>query len=88
MTDSFSGLATGKDSPAEHCALVTPSDSTDLTNSSRALLCSGAVVAKLTFVGGETVENVPLQQGYNPLRISRVWSTGTTLGSETIHALW
>jgi hypothetical protein len=63
--------------PAEAIVAVTPSDSVDLTVPSRGLLCGVAGNAQVTTQAGQTV-TIPLQQGYNPIRVRRVWSTSTT----------
>lgn len=63
-------------SPAENIVAVTPNDSTDIALGSRALLCGSAGPAKVTTKAGNAV-TIPLQQGYNPIAVIRVWSTGT-----------
>jgi hypothetical protein len=63
--------------PAENVVAVTPNDSTDIAVPSRGLLCGVAGNAQVTTAAGQTV-TIPLQQGYNPIRVRRVWSTSTT----------
>lgn len=65
--------------PAEGILAVTPNDSTDIAPC-RGLLCGTAGNAQVTTVAGNTV-TIPLQQGYNPIRVKRVWSTSTTATS-------
>lgn len=64
-------------SPAENIVAVTPNDSTDIALGSRAILCGTAGTAKVTTKAGQSV-TIPLQQGYNPIAVTRVWFTGTT----------
>lgn len=71
-------------SPCYHVANVTPSDSVDLTNASRALAIGSAGAIKVTTLGGETlviptgVFSVGIMY---PIRVTRVWSTSTGAGS-------
>ena len=80
MADDFGQLPSTKSDPANHVFLVTKSDTTDMPNVSRALLVDADMTAKIVTVGGETVESFPLQKGYNPVRVSRIYSTGTDAG--------
>lgn len=64
-------------SPAEGILEITPSDSADNTTGSRGILCETGGDAKVTTKAGNTV-TIPLQQGYNPIQIVRLWSTGLT----------
>lgn len=67
--------------PALHVALVTPSDSADLTYTSRGVAFAAAGDLKVTTSGGETVviPSGSLAAGLiHPLMVTRIWSTGTT----------
>lgn len=86
--DLFSTQVVGGSSPATHIAAVTPDDDNDLEFATRALLASADCTIKADTVGGETVEGIPVQKGYNPLRVTRIYSTGTTLGGADLFALW
>lgn len=87
MADNFASYQPSLDGPADHAAAVTPSDSTDLTTSARALFVGGAGNVKVTTVGGDTVTFTGVTAGsWLPVRCSRVWSTGTT--ATTITAVW
>lgn len=88
MADTFSEYASGLDSPAQNAAAVTPNDSTDLTNTARALYIGGAGNVTLDTAGGQTtVAFVGLAAGtILPVRTARVRSTGTT--ATNIVALW
>lgn len=86
MADKFEANIAVLDSPAENAAAVTPNDSVDLPNFSRALYVGTAGNIALVTAGGDsvTLTNVPV--GFAPLRVARVLSTGTTASG--IVALW
>lgn len=88
MSDTFQSHADGLDSPAKNAAAVTPNDSTDLTNTARALYIGGAGNVTLDTAGGQTsVAFTGLTAGtILPVRTARVRSTGTT--ATNIVALW
>lgn len=74
----ISSRATGQTSPATRLMVVTPDDSLDLTFSTRALSVSQAGFVRVTTVGGDTGD-VYIAAGVPfPLRVIRVWATGTT----------
>lgn len=79
MADAFSNQAPGLSSPAEKGADVTPHDSTELTNHSRALWVGGAGDVVLITTGGSTLtlKNVPAGS-LLPIRAKIVKATGTT----------
>lgn len=87
-TDLFLTRKLGVTSPATHIAAISPDDSNDLANVTTGILASAACTVKLTTSGGETVTSFPMQAGYNPIRVARVFSTGTTLSGATLWALW
>ncbi|MGA0398230.1 MAG: spike base protein, RCAP_Rcc01079 family [Ilumatobacteraceae bacterium] len=73
--------------PAHHAVAVTPNDSTDLTDTSRALYVGAAGDVKVDMYGSGTVTFVGVTAGsVLPVRVDRVYSTGTTATS--IVALW
>ena len=86
MADDFSSHAPSLDGPAKNAAAVTPNDSTDLTTAARALLLSAAGTVTVDMVGTGSNIALPLQAGINPVRVTRVYDTGTD--SLTIVALW
>ena len=63
--------------PASDIEEIVLKDDADNCTNSRGILCDVAGDAKVTTRDGTTL-TIPLQKGYNPLRLSRVWSTGTT----------
>jgi len=65
--------------PADNAAAVTPNDSTDLTNTARAIYVGTGGDVKVTTAGGDTVTFNDVQGGsILPVRIKRVFSTSTT----------
>jgi len=71
--------ASGYDAPASNAFAVTPNDSTDLTHAARALFVGGAGNVKVDTLGGDTVTFTGVLAGFVlPVRVLRVYSTGTT----------
>lgn len=78
-TDQQAGMMEGLTSPADNAAAVTPSDSTDLTFTSRALYIGGAGNLVVTMAGGGDVTFTGVPAGsILPIRASRVKATSTT----------
>lgn len=78
MTDTFASHAAGLESPPSRTIAVTPDDGADLPFASRALNAAGEGAVRVTTVGGDT-GTVYLAAGIAfPLRVRRVWATGTT----------
>jgi hypothetical protein len=78
-TDNFANNFVGNTSPATIAEAVTPSDSADLTNVSRALWIGGAGNISVIMANGSTVLFSGIAAGTMlPLRVSRVRSTSTT----------
>ncbi len=74
------------ESPAANLAEVTPNDSADLAVVARAISVGTSGTVQVTTVGGDTgalyiAAGVPF-----PVRVRRVWATGTT--ATDIVALW
>jgi hypothetical protein len=65
--------------PADNAAAVTPNDATDLTNTARALYVGGTGNVKVDTAAGDTVIFYSVPAGaIIPVRVKRVYSTGTT----------
>ena len=66
--------------PADNAAAVTPADGSDLANPARALFVGGAGAVKVDMVGGTTAVTLTgvVAGSVLPIRVSRVYSTGTT----------
>lgn len=77
--DQQAGLSEGLSGPADNLVAITPSDSTDLANVSRAIYVGGAGNIVVTPAGGGSNVTLTVVAGaVLPIRVSRVLSTGTT----------
>jgi hypothetical protein len=84
--DEFSGESGGLTASAHSAAVVTPSDSTDLAVMTRAIHVGTAGDVKVNMMKGMTVVLTNLSVGWHPIRVSRIYSTGTT--ATQITAFW
>ncbi|MBI5726768.1 MAG: hypothetical protein HY965_02875 [Ignavibacteriales bacterium] len=64
--------------PSQNQVLVTPSDTTDLTDIPRALYVSVGGTLKYTPVNGSALTITVYDGQLLPFAASRIWSTGTT----------
>lgn len=71
------------DSPVPNLAAVTPSDASDLSFMTRGVHVGTAGDLKVTTAGGQTVVITGATAGWHPIRVSRIWSTGTTASGIT-----
>lgn len=79
MKDDFDAHQTGLTCPAIAATAITPNDSTDLANATRAIYVGGAGSLAVVFVEGQSVTFSGVAAGtILPLRLSRVLATGTT----------
>ena len=79
MSDKFSNYHSGLESPAERAFAITGSDSTDLTVFPRAIYVGGAGNVKVVTLGGDEVTfNGVLAGTILPVRVKKVFSTGTS----------
>ena len=89
-SDKFAQTERGILAPYTRAVTITPSDSTDLTETPRALQIhagTGSTPVKVTMAGDSAAVTMNLQTGYIfPLRVSRVWATGTS--ATTVIALY
>jgi hypothetical protein len=78
MPDPFDGHAQSLESPATILVPVTPDDATDLPMPSRALNVAQEGMVRVTTTGGSTATlYIGAGSGF-PVRVTRVWATGTT----------
>lgn len=78
MSDTFANHAAGLSSPAEQAFAITPNDAADLATATRALCVAGNGTVQVTTLGGSTA-TLYLAAGVPfPVRVSRVWASGTT----------
>lgn len=77
MTDTFKDFTGGLESPATGLAEITPNDTADLVNVSRALNVSGDGTVRVTTLDG-TIATIYIAAGITfPVRVTRIWQTGT-----------
>lgn len=86
MSDIFEDRNPGLTSPGSHAAEVTPSDTTDLATTSRALYLGTSGDLHVTMASGQDVTLRNAAAGYHPLRVRRVHATGTA--ASDIVAVW
>jgi len=86
MADLFDDRSSGLESPGTSAADVVPNDATDLPVCSRALYVGAAGDIRLTTVNNSTVTLRNLPAGILPMRVRRVFATGTT--ATDIVAVW
>ncbi len=86
MPDIFEDRSSGLESPGYDAEAVTPSDSTDLTVTSRALYVGTSGDVRVTAASGAVVTFANVPEGILPMRVSRVHASGTT--ASDIVAVW
>ena len=67
----------GVEAPITNAYVVTPSNTADLTYCPRCLILSEAGNVKMNLLGGSTEIIIPLQAGFNPIRPTRIYASGT-----------
>ena len=78
MTDLFKTHAPGMTDPIMRAEEVTPSDGADLSLTSRAVYVGGGGDLHVTLSDGDTVTLTNAGAGWHPIRVTRIWATGTT----------
>ena len=78
MADIFEDRSSGLESPGYDASAVTPSDSTDLAVTSRALYVGAGGDLRVTVGSGSVVTFFNVPEGMLPMRVSRVHASGTT----------
>ena len=78
MSDAFSSHARSLNDPAVSVFDITPDDTTDLAHVTLALNVATPGIVRVTTAQG-TTSDVSIHPGHAfPLRVRRVWMTGTT----------
>lgn len=77
MADTFETYRDTIDGPLQNLANITPNDSADLANFTRALYLGAGGDVQVDTVGGQTL-TVTLSEGWHPIRVRRVYATSTT----------
>lgn len=78
ILDDFKGYSPSMQSPVTHAVGITTDDTADLGHLTRALYVGTGGDVRVTIADGSTVTFVNMVQGWHPIRVSRVWATGTT----------
>lgn len=78
MKDPYAGFQPGLESPATRLVAVEPDDSADLVWTTRALGVAQAGMVRVTTQNGDTGEIFIAAGVPFPIRVRRVWATGTT----------
>lgn len=78
MSDPFESLTPGLESPATGAAQISPSDVTDLATVSRALHAADSGSVQVTMLDGNVVTLTIAAGSILPVRVTRIWATGTT----------
>lgn len=79
MADAYEKFSTGLSSPLRGAFSITPNDTTELTNVTRALYVGGSGDIVVVFEDGSEVTLKNLQAGvWHPMRVRQVKATGTT----------
>jgi hypothetical protein len=74
---NFNG-ANDATAPLSRLFAITPDDDEDLAIVPRCIISSGAGTLVVDTAGGDEAVAVPIQAGYNPIMVTRVYETGTT----------
>ena len=78
MTDNFNTFTHGPTAPIRGGAAITPHDTNDLSETTRAIYVGVSGDVKINTADGDTITFVGLAAGIiHPIRASRVYSTGT-----------
>lgn len=81
MADQFTDHATSLIAPARDGAEITPSNSTDLDQSTRGLYVGTSGSLRVRLVSGATVTFAEVLAGtIYPIRVNKVFSSGTSAG--------
>lgn len=79
MTDLFANHAPSLQGPATDAFAITPSDTADLAEVTRALYCGSGGALSITMLSGATVTFNSIPDGaLLPVRAAKVLATGTT----------
>lgn len=64
--------------PASRCIAVTPSDTESLPVKSRAIMTNADGYVQITTIGGDVVRLLIVAGVPMPVRVDKIWATGTT----------
>lgn len=78
MYDLFHNRSSGLESPATRLASVTPDDTEDLGFATRAIGVGTEGFVQMTTVAGDTGRIFVVPGAPFPIRVRRIWASGTT----------
>lgn len=78
MSDNFQNYTASLRDPVRTAETVIPNDAQDLNSVSRAVYVGGQGDLRVTLAGGEDITFRSAPVGWHPIRVQRVWATGTT----------
>ncbi|MEO0771795.1 MAG: hypothetical protein AAFZ04_01305 [Pseudomonadota bacterium] len=78
MTDRFKRTVSTITGPATELHPITPDDGTNLPTAVRAIAVATSGAVRVTTVGGSDATVYVLAGAPFPVRVERVWATGTT----------
>jgi len=78
MTDNFQNYAASLRDPVRNAETVVPDDASDLSTVTRAIYVGLTGDIRATLVGGSDVTFRSLPVGWHPIRVQKIWATGTT----------
>lgn len=78
MADLFENYTSGLESPATYLQAITPNDSADLAQVTRAICVGGEGFVDITTVSGSRGRVYVVPGAPFPVRARRIWASGTT----------
>lgn len=78
MSDDFKGYGDSLESPITRIASVVPNDGADLVKHTRAINVATAGTVQVTTTDGDTAPIYVAAGIPFPIRVTRIWATGTT----------
>ena len=78
MADRYKNFVGGLRDPIQAAKLVVPSDTTDLSETTRAIYLGGTGDVQMTLHSGDIVTFSSMFVGWHPIRATRIWATDTT----------
>ena len=78
MTDVFAGRQSGLESPATDLYEIVPDDAADLSLWVRAITATEPGTVRVTAIGGSAATLYVGAGSVLPVRVRKVWATGTT----------
>ena len=78
MSDAYQNYTPSLRDPVRSGETVTPSDGADLPHTTRAIYVGGQGDLRVTLAAGGDVIFRSAPVGWHPIRVQRIWATGTS----------